>query len=320
MKKFAFSFLVSLLLSACPSPQPTPNPPQPQPVATGGDVSVGGSAATGGEVATGGSGGSTSPCPSFVAPTYDAAVAAAKKAEHHKFTKRHFRPSIRGVGAALQANQTPACSIWHERNVAQYDQGQVGSCTGNACDGAICTQPGTDTSRCGESFAVQAYQGGTCVDNGCSLAKCTCSGCPRAYCPTTGANDNGSTGSSVFTWMKANGWITDFVTADTESDLTAGVQKTACTIGINFPYSMETIGSTCQAVVNAASGIAGGHEIEIVGLQIMPDGSKRWWFDNSWGIWGCKDSKGYYGFAWISNDDLFGSVLQMDGDCPILKQ
>jgi hypothetical protein len=312
MNKLALAGIAALLLTACPNPTPNPNP---QPTATGGDTSTGGSTSVGGS----GTGGSTSPCANFVAPTYDNLV-GAKKAEHHKFGKRHFRPKIRGVEAAVAATQTSACSQWHERNVAQFDQGPVGSCTGNADLGTICTQPFTDTSRCTEDFAVQAYQGGTCVDNGCSLSKCSCSGCPKAYCPATGANDNGSTGSSVFTWMKANGWITDFVTADTEADLTAGIQKTACTVGINFPYSMETIGSTCQAVVNAASGIAGGHEIEIVGMQLMPDGSKRWWFDNSWGIWGCKDAKGYYGFAWISNDDLFGNVLQMDGDCPILKQ
>ena len=170
MNKLAFSALTSLLLSACPSPQPTPtpNPPTPTPTATGGDSSTGGTAATGGSQ-TGGS--SSNPCQTFVAPTYDSAV-SAKKAEHHKYTKRHFRPLIRGVGAASVAQQTSACSQWHERNVPQFDQGSVGSCTGNACDGVICSQPFTDTSRCGETFAVQAYQGGTCVDNGCSLSKC----------------------------------------------------------------------------------------------------------------------------------------------------
>ena len=317
MNKLAFSIIASTLLCACPSPQPTPTPnPPPQP-SQGGSVAAGGSPSNGGSVATGGSGGSN-PCPAFVAPTYDSAV-SAKKAEHHKYTKRHMRPKIRGVTASSIVHQTSSCSQWHERNVPQYDQGSVGSCTGNADDGSICTQPFTDTSHCGETFAVQAYQGGTCVDNGCSLSNCSCTGCPAAYCPTTGANDNGSTGSSVFTWMKANGWITDFVTADTEADLTAGLQKGTCTIGINYYYSMETIGSDCHAVVTTSSGLAGGHELEIVGLQIMPDGSKRWWFDNSWGVWGCKDSKGYYGYAWLSDADLFGSTLSMDGDCPVVK-
>lgn len=310
MKKWLLSILAACFLSACPSPTPTPNPS-----GAGGSISTGGSSAQGGETGTGGS---QSPCANIAWPTYDNLM-FAKKVEHHKFTKRHFRPKIRGLGAAMGAHQTSACSQWRQRNVPQFDQGPVGSCTGNAGVGSICTEPFATPSYCNEDGAIQAYQGGTCVDNGCSLSKCSCSGCPKAYCPNTGANDNGSFGSSVYTWMKAKGWLYDFDTADTQLDLSAGIEKTACIIGINYYYSMESIGPDCRAVVKTSSGLAGGHEIEVVGKQVMPDGSIRWWFVNSWGIWGCKDAKGYYGYAWISNEDLFGNVLQMDGDCPILK-
>ena len=97
-----------------------------------------------------------------------------------------------------------------ERVLAVLDQGQLGSCTGNAGTGALGTQPfydavgrrvlpGTDAAA-GEEFAVQLYADATVVD-----------GYPGTYPP----DDTGSSGLAICKVLKTRGTIKGYCHART---------------------------------------------------------------------------------------------------------
>ncbi len=103
---------------------------------------------------------------------------------------------VREMGKPLADQQ------W-ERVLAILDQGQLGSCTGNAGTGALGTQPfydaagkavlpAPDDAKAGEEFAVQLYSDATKVDP-----------FPGEYPPT----DTGSSGLAICKVLKSRGTI-----------------------------------------------------------------------------------------------------------------
>jgi hypothetical protein len=213
------------------------------------------------------------------------------------------------------------CDVAHFPNsTTPLNQGKYGACTGCASDGVISSAPFVGFPHFNLTTALQIYQGGTCKDNGCTFP-CTCASCPAAFCPATGANDNGSQGSSVFDYLVYMGWMKGYVTADTTTDLLAGLSYSACEMGIDYYYSMMTPAANGRLVVTISSGIAGGHELNVVGYRSDFQGVV---IRNSWGPWGqcypnqetsntSKDGTGC-GFAWIAVSDL--PTLNFDADCP----
>lgn len=290
------------------------------PTVLGGMAATGGrSSATGGSRATGGmsaTGGST--CVAVAFPDVAAPVSATKLAKHPKLGRRHHRVPGRALPTATAAN---VCStFWNPLNWTPLDQGDTGSCTGNASVGAISTTPYTSDAHDNETDARTAYQGGTCIDNGCSIP-CTCASCPKAFCPNTGANDTGSNGSSVLSWMENAGWVKGYTTADTTTQLIACLQTGPAIIGVDWYNSMFSTDKTGTLPVTTSSGLAGGHELRVVGYDA---GKAQVIIDNSWGLWGwCFVSRETVttttlgtgcGFARINVADL--TKLNFDGDCP----
>ena len=277
---------------------------------TGGRASTGGAKATGGQASPGGSSAApTTVCASIVLPTKANATA---KAVHHKIGKRHHRHPGR---AAATAEVAQLCSATYQANCATLDQGQTGSCTGNAHVMTISTQPFKGSTHCNETDARLAYQGGTCIDNGCTLP-CTSKTCPAAFNPATGANDNGSQTDSVATWMTAEGWAGAYTTADTTAQLQACLAKGPADIGVDFWSGMQTPSATGQLQVTGY--VEGGHDMNAAILdlthKIAPVDAV--WIHNSWGnTWGwCIGS--VCGYAWIALSDL--PKLNFDADCPVV--
>jgi hypothetical protein len=199
------------------------------------------------------------------------------------------------------------------------NQGQRGSCTGNASDGALCSLG--DSTDYNENEADTIYENGTCIDNGCTVP-CTCTSCTVGYCPTTDANDNGSDGSGVSQYLLDIGKIKSYTTADTTSQLLACLSNpdSAAVIGVDWYNSQFNTNSDGRIIVNTSSGLAGGHELFVTGYDAQRGGV---WVHNSWGLWGqCykaqenantpNDGTGC-GYGWIALIDLV--KLNFDGDC-----
>jgi hypothetical protein len=178
----------------------------------------------------------------------------------------------------------------------------------------ISTQPFQGSTHCNETDARLAYQGGTCIDNGCTLP-CTSKTCPAAFNPATGANDNGSQTASVATWMTTEGWAGAYTTADTTAQLEACLANGPADIGVDFWSGMQTPSATGQLKVTGY--VEGGHDMNAAILdlthKIAPVDAV--WIHNSWGnTWGwCIGS--VCGYAWIALSDL--PKLNFDADCPV---
>jgi hypothetical protein len=260
----------------------------------------------------------SSTCKLVIYPSKPAPVTIGKQAPHHKLTGRHHRQPGRARATATVAS---FCSSWLSPNSRKPLNQVDGSCTGHMGVGLISTAPWIGVVHFNESDALAAYQGGTCLDNGCAFP-CTCASCPKAYCPETHANDVGSNGSSVLQWMVNKGWLKGYTTADTTSQLIACLADRPAGIGVDWYNSMwDTNTSTGEIQVSLASGFVGGHEPYAVSYDAI---KSRVWIYNSWGKWGwcfpdqetestSSDGTGC-GYGWISVSNL--PKLKFDGDCP----
>ena len=316
-------------------------------ISTGGKVSDGGSISMGGTVTTGG----TTSCPVVVLPTpnitekldkstkSDKKIDKSKKESHKlngwKPSNNPFRShsTLERIDQRIKLQfgiKQGSCNSWPigpnyalDQDDSPYTHKQTGSCTGNAGVGMIAWAPLLLTVHYNQKDALDAYQGGTCKDNGCKTP-CTCASCPNAFCPQTGANDIGSTGASVDQWMTEQGWMKGYSTADTVNALIAGVALSACELGSPWYDSMMAVSSSCELIVNTKSILDGGHEYDI----IYNDGT-YFWIRNSWGDkndnapWGCcrTNSMGITGcgYAKISRANI--QVLfskGAEGNCPDL--
>lgn len=317
--KFAAIMLLAMSGSCNKPPvNPVPSTPDSGPPAVDGGIpdsgiATGGSSSIDAGVSTGGlfgTGGSSAVCEEVEVPDTALPAELTKKATRHKLGKRIHRKAGRAPGTVIAA--TPKCSklnkppSWTPLN--QID----GSCTGNAsCKGI----PGHDN----ENDALITYQGGTCIDNNCTV--CTCKDCPQAYCPDTHANDTGSQGASVSQFLVNKGWINSYTTADTIPQLlTCIAQGKKAVIGIDWRTSMWNTNSKGKLVVDLTTKFEGGHELFT--MEFIAE-TNEIVVENSWGPWGwCFkkymnastpiDGTGC-GFARIAVADL--PKLNYDADC-----
>ena len=177
-------------------------------------------------------------------------------------------------------------SIMHHRTVPIFDQGDLGSCTGNAAAGCMGTRP--FEHRCTEADAVQIYCEATHLDRILGV-----------YPP----DDTGSSGLGVMKALKKRGWIKAYRHA-------FGLDHALHTLMLGPGITGITWLSGCDSpdksgVVRYTGAIRGGHEIQLLGLDVD---TKLVWFANSWGAsWG----KG--GLFAMSFDD-YALALKDDGD------
>lgn len=184
----------------------------------------------------------------------------------------------------------------HKRLVAPFNQGQIGSCTGNACVGCLMTEPfhqaGWDFT---EATAVQVYELETTLDD---------SQIPGVYPP----DDTGSTGPWSMMAAEKNGWIRSW--KHTRSLHTAlGMLMTGpISIGVPWYQSMFTPDKDGVLVLNESSGVVGGHQLEASGVDVA---RQRIRIPNSWDTtWGLG---GYCWMPWSMAEFLLhegGDVVQ----------
>jgi hypothetical protein len=226
----------------------------------------------------------------------------------------HDPRSLRYAHGVLPASAIRSVS-W-TRRIPILDQGQLGSCTGNAATGVLGTDSAGRTATTtvtitaagaaashglftagvhalDEAFAVALYSLATILD-----------GVSGTYPPS----DTGSTGVGVAKALRALGLASSYTHAFTVGALNSALQAGPVLIGINWYNSMFDPRSDGQIVVDTTSGLAGGHELELSGYDAA---TGEYEVDNSWasswGVSGC----GYFTTASLT------TLLSQQGDVTV---
>ncbi len=212
--------------------------------------------------------------------------------------KRNVRHDSRSRLFAYPTGSLSIVSATHARHIAVLDQGQVGSCTGNAGIGSMGTTPLFEALKdvvggynLDEPGAVKLYSDAESIDG------------DGPYPP----NDNGSDGLSIAKALKNAGMISGYQHTFSLDACLKALGQTPVMLGMNWYDSMMS--PAADGRLSISGNIAGGHEIEAREIDAT---NKRVWIDNSWG-----ESWGVAGRAYLTFDDL-GRLLGEQGDCTVL--
>src|SRR6185312_4773152 len=142
---------------------------------------------------------------------------------------RHVRHDSRSLAYRFQTTGRELAEVLHVRHIPILDQGQVGSCTGNAETGALGSDPlyGTLTTAekvLNERTALALYSAAETIDG------------DGPYPP----NDNGSSGLSVAQAAKNEGLISGYTHCLSLADFTAALQTGPVMLGCNWYDSFDT--------------------------------------------------------------------------------
>jgi hypothetical protein len=207
-------------------------------------------------------------------------------------------------------------SVEWARRIPILDQGNLGSCTGNAGTGVLGTDSAGRTATTSvtisaagaaashglftagshvldEVFAVSLYSLATILD--------TFAG---QYPPT----DTGSSGLGVAKALKALGLAGSYSHAFSIAALNSALQAGPVMIGIEWLKSMFDTATDGRILVDHASGVAGGHELE---LSRYDAATGEYWIDNSW-----SETWGAGGLAYFTTADL-SWLLAQSGDVTV---
>jgi len=216
---------------------------------------------------------------------------------------RHVRHDPRSLRYQVAAKSTGTLmSVRHARTIPVLDQGDLGSCTGNATEGALGTSPfieaipttvlgrPTGNAQVDEDQAIALYSAATVLDD-----------YDGGYPPT----DTGSDGLSVAKAALAAGLISGYQHATSLDAALAALEARPVIAGINWYDSFDSpLPSGFMTITNGAQ-VRGGHEVCLDELDVE---NRRVWLTNSWGgTWGL------LGRACLSWDD-FGRLLGEQGD------
>lgn len=178
---------------------------------------------------------------------------------------RHVHHDPRSLAFQVHPVGAPATVRW-DRVIPVLDQGNVGSCTGNAATGHLGTQPedatipGTVTLN--EAYALVLYSAAEVIDG------------DGPYPP----NDNGSSGLSVAKAAKNAGLISGYLHMTSLAACQTAIKTGPFIVGVDWYTSMDS--PNAQGVVTVSGTVRGGHEFECIGYDTASD---LWEFVNSWG-------------------------------------
>jgi hypothetical protein len=207
---------------------------------------------------------------------------------------RHVRHDARSNAYLIAETDAPVTVQW-DRVIPVLDQGNVGSCTGNAATGHIGTLPDDDASLTAlgvildESEALSLYSAAEVIDGS------------GPYPP----NDNGSSGLSVAQAAKAAGLISGYLHATTIAAAQAAIKVGPFIIGSDWYSSFDTTDANGLVAIAPGATVRGGHEYECIGYDATSD---LWHLVNSWGT-----SYGVAGHFYYSSA-TFEALLAADAD------
>jgi hypothetical protein len=193
-------------------------------------------------------------------------------------------------------------SVRHHRTGPVLDQGDVGSCTGNATIGALCSGNlydelvkyiGTKTPMCDEKTALALYSAATRLDS-----------FPGAYPP----DDTGSSGLAVAKAAQQAGWLSGYSHAFSADDALDALCSQPIIVGVDWYEGFDN--PSPDGECRPSGQVRGGHELCVDEIDVE---NERVWFTNSWSAaWGIE------GRAWWSWA-TFSKLLARDGDATILS-
>lgn len=205
--------------------------------------------------------------------------------EHDPRSRRHAHQA---TGATLVK------VLWHRFGLP-LNQGQLGSCTGNALTGVLNTSPEHVAGQklFTEHTAVSLYELATTLDN-----------IPGQYPPT----DTGSSGLAICKAAKQRGLIAGYKHAFTLADALDALQHGPVITGVNWYTSFDTPDPTGIVEITPGATVRGGHEFEVLGYDPVTDLVTA---ENSWGpTWG---QRGRFRFT----SKTWGRLLSEQGDVTI---
>lgn len=207
-------------------------------------------------------------------------------------------------------------SVEWTRRIPILDQGNLGSCTGNAGTGLL----GTDSAGRTASTKVTITPAGAAASHGVFVAgtydldeafavwlyklATILDGVSGTYPP----DDTGSTGIGVAKALKALGLAGSYTHAFSIAALNSAVQYGGVLIGIVWPQSAFDTANDGRILVDKTSPIAGGHELELCKYDAA---AGEYWVPNSWNTtWGDK------GWGYFTAADL-AWLLSQQGDVTV---
>ncbi|MEV7394357.1 C1 family peptidase [Streptomyces sp. NPDC091215] len=240
--------------------------------------------------------------------------------QHHRpgqHLGRHVEHDPRSLQYAHGVLPTSAIkTVEWVRRIPILDQGNLGSCTGNAGTGIL----GTDSAGRTASTKVTITPAGAAASHGVFVAGtydldeafAVClyklatilDGVSGAYPP----DDTGSTGIGVAKALKALGLAGAYTHAFSIAALNSALQNGPVMIGIEWLNSMFDPKSDGRIPVDASTGVAGGHELE---LSKYDASTGEYWVPNSWNT-----SWGDAGWGYLTTGDLTW-LLSQQGDVTV---
>lgn len=172
----------------------------------------------------------------------------------HPLLGRNVNHDSRSRAYAVQPTATALTAVRHESAIGILDQGDLGSCTGNAGIGAVYRAPFTVGGKVVKPFrytgdetgAVALYSRATVLDD-----------IPGAM----PQQDTGSDGLSIAKALKEAGIISAYQWAFTLQQALLQLQQNPLITGLPFYNSMMDVASDGIMTVSRTSGLAGGHEL-----------------------------------------------------------
>lgn len=196
---------------------------------------------------------------------------------------RHVKHDSRSLDYKFDGSGIATTSIRHTRYIPVLDQGELGSCTGNAATGNLgtgayyATIPSSVTLD--ENEAVKLYSAATALDS---------------YQGTYPPNDTGSDGLSVAKAAQQAGLIAGYQHVTSLNDAIAALQLGPIITGVNWYSSFDNPSKSGKVSITKSAYVRGGHEFVLDEVDVT---NKLIGATNSWGeSWGLK-GRFYFSFA-----------------------
>jgi len=209
---------------------------------------------------------------------------------------RHDSESLRYL---VRAPSKPIVSVLHDRRVGIFNQGDTGSCVGQATIGQVGTDNlygalPPDHPDLDEALAIKAYSIATQVDD-----------FPGYYKPgDPNSEDTGSDGLSGAKAAVQLGLASGYLHAVTLQDMKGALQSGPVMVGTVWTAGMDNPDSS--GLVHVTGDVRGGHEYEVIGLDVD---RQHFRCVQSWGPdWG---DHGFFDVTFTDMDQL----LHREGDC-----
>jgi hypothetical protein len=187
--------------------------------------------------------------------------------------------------------------IRHVRHISILDQGNTGSCTGNAETGALGCDPLFGALPAGHPVLDETFARDTLYHLATTLDPY-----PGAFPP----EDTGSDGTSVCKAAMSLGFIAGYTHCQSVADVCAALMETPVIFGVDWYEGFDSPDSS--GLVQIAGAVRGGHEIVCTQLDV---GNRLVVCDNSWGEgYGVQ---GRFAFSW----DTLEQLLSTDGDATV---